>query len=279
MNDSPAPTTASRARAPGPVWRTPSAPWMPLWLCLSACATKPPPPTSAPLPAPDAIVLHARAAPPLALTLSQTADDALTARLAPAAAPGVTAVELRDFSRQTHGAAALDAASPTDAGRTFALPVPWNGELRLTGPPAPGERASSRFVGVVIQPVLPRAADNRPRIIQGPSGRTILILTEAGAPVVGTQVIISSPALSAPAAPAGTLGDTVEIGLLPAPAGRPTAVIGVVPWSPPVKARLTLNVFDPATKAWAAVPTHVAHDGTVFGRAALPGIFAVTVAP
>jgi hypothetical protein len=211
---------------------------------------------------------------PFPLAMSRVSDRSIAVRLAGIARPGVTRVELRNLRDQTITSVDVD----TSAARpTFALPAPWNGELRITRPAAPGVPAAVAFVGVVVEPVLPDVAGGPPRIIFGPNGRTSVRFAERGNPPERAQVVITSPAMSAPAPPAGSVGDPVEIAFMPSLPRPTTGVVGLTPWSPPARA-LVVNVFDPATRRWSALHSHVGHDGTVFATGPLPGVYALTVA-
>lgn len=220
------------------------------------------------------LVVPSTPASPVPLVMSQVSDRSIAVRLAGSARRGVTTVELRNLRDQTITSVDVDTSAP---GSAFVLPTPWNGELRITRPADPGVRAASAFVAVVVEPVLTDAGGGPPRIIFGPNGRTSVRFAENNSPPQGTQIVITSPAISTPAPPPRLVGDPVEIGFMPSPPHPTTGVVGLTPWSTPARGRLVVNVFDPTTQRWSALPSHVGRDGTVYASGPLPGVYALTV--
>lgn len=242
-----------------------SAPWAAAPL-LCVCLTTA-------LPAQTIVVPSTRPS-PIPLAMSRVSDRSIAVSLAGGAQPGVTKVELRNLGDQTLTSVDVDTMAP---GSTFVLPSPWNGELRIMRPGAGGIPATSAFVAVVVEPVLPDAGGGPHRILYGPNGRSSVRFSANGTPPHGTQVFITSPAISMQPSPARLVGDPVEIGFMPSLPRQTTGVVGLTPWTPPRRGRLVVSVFDPPTRRWSVLPSRAGRDGTVYATGPLPGVYALTV--
>ena len=210
---------------------------------------------------------------PVALALSRISDRSVSVRFDRAQWPAGTTVRARNLLDQS--ITSLEAGA-SEGGPLFVLPAPWDGELMITRPAAPGSVVMPQFVAVVVTPVVAPPEGDRPRLIYGPRGLSIVRFSKEGAPPEGTQVFITSPPISAVEPPRKLAGDLVEIGLLPRSPLAITALVGLTPWSPPAKGQLVLNVYDPKGQRWTALPSHAARDGTVFATGPVPGAYSLT---
>ena len=163
-----------------------------------------------------------------------------------------------------------------EGGPVVVLPAPWDGELKIAPPGAPGADVMPEFFSVVVMPVIADPAADGLRTIYGPRGLSSVRFATEGAPSAGAHVFLASPPISSVEPPSKLAGDAVEIELLPRSALGITALVGLRPWAPSAKARLVLNVYDPKGGRWNALPSHTARDGTVFATGPVPALYAVT---
>jgi hypothetical protein len=221
-----------------------------------------------PTPASARAIVVAPGVPHVAMALSRIDERSVGVKL-DGAGRGKTVVHLHNLRDQTTTTVSVDTA-----GASFALPAPWDGELMVIRPAAPRRPAEPALVAVVVEPIVAPPAGEHPRTIFGPSGWSSVRFEKDAVPLAGTQVFITSPAVSKVAPPEKAIGDPVEIGLMPAQAT--TAIVGLsFPLQP--AERLVLSVYDPKRRGWTALPSRAARDGMVYATASLPGIFALTV--
>jgi len=210
---------------------------------------------------------------PVTLALSNAGDRFISVRFAGARWPAGTTVHARNLLDQR--ITRLDAAD-TEDGPMVVIPAPWDGELKISQPAAPGTVVMPEFIAVVVAPLIPPPEGKPPRLIYGPKGWSSVRFTKEGAPPDGSQIFIVSPPVSAVVRPGRLASDAVEIGLLPGSPLAMTAVVGLRPWSPQARDRQVLNVYDAKRRAWTALPSHADRYGTVFATGPIPGLYAVT---
>ena len=219
-----------------------------------------------------AIVVAPDVKPRVPMALSRINDRSVAVRLEGAERPGMTVVRLHNLRDQTTTSVNVDTAA---SDPSFALPAPWDGELMVMRPAAPGKPVEPALVAMVVEPIVAPPAGEHPPIIYGPSGWSRVRFEKDAVPLEGTQVFIASPAVSKIAPPAKAIGDAVEIGLIPAQAT--TAVVGLF-WPAPKGERLVLSVYQARRRGWTELPSRPARDGMVYATGPVPGLYALTVA-